>query len=285
MREAGAELEDVITSLDVLAQDGASIAIAGFDPESASAAAGWAEAESMPVVLLSRPSRLPQNAKFVFVLGEDDRSLEASVVEAARGAAGGKVGRILPAGSEKADDAAPCDATSPSAGDPRFPFRAWRGNQVATIAVAGSAACGADVLSELHAVGWQPLVALGLPALGASRPPRYAGVVLQALAGRLGEVRGTALDNGELAGWRGAHGSSPGWYAALGHDAALLASLAVSVLPMGETSDRQAVASRRMEVQRALLTASGALWTTAAPGFAGGREMKRDIRYERIGGK
>ncbi len=280
MRDCGSELEDVITSLDALAQDGAAIAIAGFDPETASAAAGWAEAESMPVIVLARPSRMPQDARFVFVLGEDDGAIEASAASAARQAISGLVARVVPAGQAAADLAVPCDAVAPRAGDMRFPFHDWKGRKVAAITVTGPASCASDVLSDLHTLRWQPLVVLGLPAIGVSVPARYGGTVLQATAGRLGEVRGTPLDDPSLASWRAAHGGSPGWFAGLGHDAALLASLALRALPPGTASDPQEVSRRRAAVQQALLAAACTLWTTLARGFEGQRVIAREIRYE-----
>ncbi len=285
IHEAGDDLEDVIKSLDELERFGASVAIAGFDPGSASAAAGWAEAESMPVVLLVRPSHMPPGARFVFVLGEDEAAVGASVVQQAGRAAEGKVGRIVPAGSPSESDTAPCDAASPVAGGPRFPFPAWKTDKVASIAVTGGAWCAQDVMSELQAMRWQPPVVLGLSALGADTPPGYWGVVWQALAGRLGPVRGTALDDAMLAGWRASHGAPPDWFAALGHDAALLALAATSVLPMDTTTDQRQVERRRAQVQQALLEATGTLWSTTERGFGGALEMKREIRYDRIAGK
>ena len=281
-RTVGAELEEVITALDALAQQGASLAIAGFDSESASAAAGWAEAEAMPVILLVAPSRMPLDASFTFVLGEDDAALVASTEAAAkaRGEAAMVVGGIV----EDDPLIAGCGSVASRAGEGRFPMGAWKARKVGAVGVAGPPECAAEVMQELEAVGFHPEVVLGLEALGARIPANHAGAVIQALAGRLGSVAATSSDDPSLAAWRGKHGAGPGWFAALGRDAAALASIALAGLPLDETTDAAEVARRRVAVQRALAGASGLLWTTGAAGFGGGRQLGREIRYER-GGK
>jgi hypothetical protein len=73
------------------------------------------------------------------------------------------------------------------------------------------------------------------------------------------------------------HASPPGWWAALGHDAAVLAWAAVRTLPQQGTEDPREVTARLAKAAQALGDASGELWTSEARGFGGKQVLPRTI--------
>jgi hypothetical protein len=81
--------------------------------------------------------------------------------------------------------------------------------------------------------------------------------------------------------WIGRFGSPPSWFAALGHDAALLAGRAVEQLSDLETEDPAEVTRRRRQATELLARASGELWSTEATGFGGARTLPRKIAAKR----
>lgn len=80
-----------------------------------------------------------------------------------------------------------------------------------------------------------------------------------------------------MAHWMLDHASPPGWWAALGHDAAVLAWAAVKDLPEQGTEDPREVSARLAKAAQALGDASGELWTSEARGFGGKQVLPRTI--------
>jgi hypothetical protein len=83
-------------------------------------------------------------------------------------------------------------------------------------------------------------------------------------------------------GWLKAHPSPPTWWAALGHDAAVLAWAGVQVLPAQGTEDPGEVEARHARAASALAAAQADLWTTDARGFGGGRSLPRTLGVREI---
>ena len=262
---------------DELAHEGAALIIAGFDPEGALFASRYAESESIVVIVVATPSQPVKDARFTFVVGEDDETLTRGLMDAA-GQGGRKAARVggpaSPAGPG-AEMATPCDARAVRAGEPRFPLARWRTAGVGAIALAGHAHCAHDVFLELALAKYSPTVLIGPEALGVQLPKGYAGTIVQA---KVGMVNGAPRD-AAMEAWVRSHGDTPGWYESLGRDAAALARAAVAGLPKGKITDLKEVAARRAAVKRALESARADLWTTKEKGFSGGRKLSREILY------
>ena len=80
-----------------------------------------------------------------------------------------------------------------------------------------------------------------------------------------------------LYGFTKRHGRAPSFWAALGHDAAVLARIAEKTLPLEKTDDTAEVDKRHRAVAEALLAAEGDLWSTSARGFSSKPVVERDV--------
>jgi hypothetical protein len=80
-----------------------------------------------------------------------------------------------------------------------------------------------------------------------------------------------------LFGFKKRHGSPPTFWSALGHDAALLARVALRSLPTDRTEEASEVQARHRAASDALASAEADLWSTAARGFGSHSEIARDI--------
>ncbi|WP_104986030.1 hypothetical protein [Sorangium cellulosum] len=92
-----------------------------------------------------------------------------------------------------------------------------------------------------------------------------------------------APDAGALSVWLASHPTPPSYWAALGHDAGVLAWAGVRSLPKTGTEDPAEVKARRLAAATAIGNAKAELWTTSAPGFGGGRVLPREIGHREIG--
>lgn len=277
VREDHASDSDASDAFDELAHAGAAIVLAGFDPEGASAVSRRAENMSVPTIVFSAPSRPVAGARFTFVMGEDEEALARSAIEAAQ-KHGEKVGRVSGGSAIGATSFASCGARPARAGEPRFPFAAWRREGIGAVVIDGPSRCASDALAELRDARFAVPVVLGIDAEGAAIPPGYAGSVTRAKAGFLGNA-GASQRIASIAAWVQTHGEVPSWFAALGRDAAVLARAAVTTLPAGTVTELREIMQRRTSVQRALETATGELWTTSSAGFLVEHRMKREIVY------
>jgi len=258
-------------ALAALSADGASIIIVGSDEQDAARAAAFAEAHRIPVLLLRPPSgeiaRGP--AGFAFVLGADPADLEASLIAAlvARGAG-------------------PVAILSEQPGRPRAPrpdVVGLRGCDEARSPWQGVGAAGV-VLSAEHDCARD--------AIAAAEPLklRFAvGFEAEPLALPTGSVMATAgvfpfgaTPPPPIEGWLRTHPNPPSWWAALGHDAAVLAWAGVQVLPAQGTEDPAEVEARRAQAAATLAAARAELWTTDAQGFHGTRTLPRTIGVREI---
>lgn len=237
-----------------LAAEGATILVGGVDGPSADAAARFAEANSIPVVLLESPETVRGPFHFAFVLGESATSEQAALdLELSRRKLLG-IARVGRAGEA-------CDAPLLVAGTGRFSVQEWRRNRVSALLVLGSPACASDVARELRAQRFAPELALGLEAA----PFVYANdVPNRRFALGAGKFPAAARPDAEV------NQALPplDWYEALGHDAALLAREALQGFPEGRVADARAVRELHARAVRALGTVQAALWTSDSRGFS-----------------
>jgi hypothetical protein len=262
--------ERIDEALAALSADGASIVIAGSDEAEATAAAAFAEAHQIPVLLLRAPAPAAAGAaaskpRYTFVVGVEPGDLEAALI-----------------GALASRGAAPIAIVTDEPLRPR-PARA----EVTVVRGCGEA--GAP---------WKPL---GVGGVVLSAPPDCARVAVAAAAPlRLRFAAGIEADpralppgsltataglfpmaaegsSPALQGWLRSHRAPPSWWAALGHDAAVLAWAGVSALPAQGTEDPREVAQRRAWAASALSAAEAPLWTTEAKGFGGARALPRAI--------
>jgi hypothetical protein len=252
--------ERVQDALAALSAEGASVLIAGSDEGEANAAAAFASANHVPVLLL-RPAPRAKDARFSFVVGLDAAEPEASLVTAlvARGAA--TVGIL-------ADDPA-----RPRV--PRAEVVAVRGcgdagaswKSIGAIVLSAGVDCARDAVASVNPLAVR--FAAGFTSAGITLPP---GSVI-ATAGAFPFVPGAP----QLRIWSKDHPAPPSFWAALGRDAAVLAWEGVRALPAQGTEDPAEVEARRAHVAAALAAARTPLWTTEADGFHGGRTLSRTI--------
>jgi hypothetical protein len=250
-RDDGGELALVAEALAALGAEGAGVVVGGTDGASAEALALAAESARLPVVLLAEPFELKRSASsFVFVLGEGEARVAELLGEALRGAGADPV-RVL---------SSPCEL------GPLAPFGPREG-----LVLSGPPPCVEELLTRRLVPAGR--LAVGLDATGLVLPSG----AWAATAGLLPSPRTASEAPPSYGAWILAHHRPPTYWEALGHDAALLAWSGVSGLATVATEKPDEVAARRAEAQRALAQAEGALWSTEARGFGGGRVMARTV--------
>ncbi len=124
--------------------------------------------------------------------------------------------------------------------------------------VAGDAGCARDLAQEAKGAREPWPLALGLDANGA-----FASLGPSALTLKAGAFPEAAAGGG--------------WYEALGHDAAVLAARALQALPAAGVARGESGRARYEKARDALAQAEAELWTSQARGFAGGRELRREL--------
>jgi hypothetical protein len=259
---------------------GASVLIAGLDPAQAQIAAAFAERKRIPLILLSPITDATVHAP-AFALGDSSDRGIAALVEAmvSRGAKSiAPVGGSVPAavaGRGTFLEVASCEAPASQAGESRFPLSDWRAAKVDHLLLLGDAACASDAMDDVLAARFSGIrAAIGLEAAevagGLGRIPS-----LVATAGSFPLKRGDTTS--PLAGFKKRHGKAPSWFAALGHDAAVLARVALRTLPQDRAEAKEEVKKRHAAARDALFRAEADLWTTEARGFAGQSVIAREI--------
>jgi hypothetical protein len=267
-------------ALLALASQGASILIAGLDGPQAEIAARFAERTRVPVILLSPLADGKEPAAPVFVLGEASEkvALGLALALASRGARSiAPVGGSPPesAGKFTFVEAASCTAQPTQAGMTQFPFDAWRASRVDSLLVLGDAACASELIASASIQKLPNLrVAVGLDAAEIAAAPTRVPLLV-ASAGPFPLRRNDA--NSVLNGFHQRHGRPPSFWAALGHDAAVLARAAERALPLDRTEEASEVDRRHRAVSDALVGAEALLWSTSARGFASRTVIARDV--------
>lgn len=252
-RTARAESDGIVEALRALSADGAAVIVAGVDELEATEAARFADANEVSVLVL-RPPADGAGARFGFVLGEDPRAI-GEALTAALAKRGATPSAWL---GEGAAAASPCGGA--------LPLADWKRAGIAGLVVMGSPSCARDALAAVAGSGLR--LAFGLDAGESARVGE-----LVATAGSFPRARGPKP--------YGAAEPAPegpsGWWAALGHDAGVLVGAAFRALPAEGTDDPVKVRSQRAAVASALAGVEGALFTTEAKGFAGGRVLARTV--------
>ncbi|WP_437599007.1 hypothetical protein WMF28_39970 [Sorangium sp. So ce590] len=303
-RDDGGE-GSVDEALSSLTAEGAAVLIAGSDRDQATAAARFARANAIPVLLVHPPEPAALDGAFVFVVGEEPaRGIEVLVAALAeRGAkpvalVGGEAGARKDAAASPPGAAAggaptaalaergialalPCDGT--------FDPRALRPPAIRGVILAGDGPCAEQAL---RAAPRTVTIALGFEA--AVPPPPGSLVATAGLFPFVAAPAGAqppphAGDPGAPAGppaalgvWLATHPSPPSFWAALGRDAGVLAWAGVQRLPKTGTEDPAEVKARRLAATTAVSHATAELWTTTATGFGGKRVLPRGVAYREI---
>jgi hypothetical protein len=263
-----------------LASQGASILIAGLDSAQADIAARFAERTNVPVILLSplADGRVPRSPAFVLGQSYEKVSQALALALASRGSRWvAPVGASPPEPTGKLTfvDAASCTSQPTQAGTTQFPFQSWRTSKVDSLLLLGDAACASEIIA--NATGERLTnfrVAVGLDAAEiAAAANRLSLLVASAGAFPLRRNDTTSA----LYGYDKRHGKPPSFWAALGHDAAVLARAAERALPSDRAEEAPEVERRHRAASDALATAEGDLWSTSARGFASATVILRDV--------
>lgn len=265
-RDDRGDPERLAEALGSLSADGASILIAGVDEQEAAGAARFAEANQIPVLLLTPPPPLRAGeapGRFTFLLGVDPSAVEDVLVRGLAARSAAPVAILT--GDAKRERPLPAEVT----------------------AVRGCSEAGAP---------WAPLGVLGIvldarcapQAMVAAASPRVrfaagfeAGLFGLPSGGLLATAGIYPIDVARppsvLSGWMKNHATEPSFWSGLGHDAAVLAWTGVQALPARGTEDPKEVAARRAQAAEVLAKAEAELWTSEAKGFGGKRELPRSI--------
>jgi hypothetical protein len=287
-RDDAGSIDRTEVSLDELAGEGASVIVAGLDPQTAGRALRWGENHAVPVIVLVPPVDGPGTSAFSFVLGQSRSSVVDALVKAAPALASGGVAPVVDA-SEVASFPAQggrvgaltllppvsCDIPPTRAGDPRFPVSQWDHDGAHGWLVSGAADCARDLVRDLSGPHGRGVVGLTLEA--ASLPVHGPSLhVFSASAGvvpvaALGDVRDESLRRFT------ARLGTATWWTALGQDAGTLARVAIRALPTDTIAETQTVTARRARARDALEAARAPLWSTEATGWGPSHVMPRTV--------
>ncbi len=250
-------------ALRELAAEGAAILVAGVDGPSADEAARFAEEHAIAVLLAQPPETLAGPFQYTFVVGESSNDEQAAIDAELSRRGLQRIARVGRSGE-------PCDVPVLSAGSERFSVQQWRRNRVSALLVLGSAGCASDVAHELRGAAFAPALVLGLEAAEFV----YAS---DAPAGRFALGAGSFPSPKRLDAAANPALPALDWYEALGHDAALLAQVALQGFPDGRVDDARVVRELHERAARALAAAHGALWTSEARGFSATHVLPRSL--------
>lgn len=290
-RDDGGRGDRIESVLEDVAGDGATVILAGFEPEQADRALAWSEKSGVAVIALASP-RHARPSRFGFVVGEPYASSLEALAEALLDRRETKVALVTDEASVtdvsrvirdrpklSVFQPVPCDVSiAADTNQARFPTEAWEKAGFHTWLVSGSQSCARDIL---RAVGESRagLIALTLQA-GTSLERNTSAKVLAASAGLLPVRGGHDAGGGDpgIARFMASFGAIPTWSTALGRDAAALARQAMAALPTDTTTDAAAVTARREAVRAALERARGSLWTSETEGFQASHALGRTVR-------
>jgi hypothetical protein len=265
------EKGNMADTLARLAGDGASLLVAGLDAESARAAADFAAASGAPVLLLHEPAGQDALPASAFVLGaheaEANDVLFAALEQRFRGVVRvGTNGATCPSGDAEVD--ALVARASTGGRRPRLQFDA-------------DPSCARGVLMHFSD-GERPLaLGFGLDALGVAWDAPPADEVWAVGAGRLPRFDGAR--DALATRWFTNKGRAPTWYEGLGHDAALVAALALNPAPAEPVRDAGRVRAIYGEVaQRLAAERWPELWTSENDRFDAKQRLPRGFRAERV---
>jgi len=273
------EVKHTELALLALASQGAAVLVAGTDPARAEIAAAFSARTKIPIILLSHPEKTTSLAPSVFVLAEDEQRVAALLVSALVGqkarviaTVGAAVPQVVDERAATFVDPVSCTVVAQTAGEPRFPVASWRTAGVDSLLLLGDAPCGGEAIDEALSAGMTKIrAAVGLLAAPIASVPRRIPLLFP-FAGHYP----ARPDDQVSGGFIKRHGTPPGWFAALGHDAVVLARAALRVVPDRRTEDQAEVARLHAAVVLALASAEGELWSTGAKGFRGANAIARE---------
>jgi hypothetical protein len=256
----------VAHALAELAGEGATILIAGVDPPTAAAAARYSAHTGIPVLLLAdaAPRGGPE-----LVLAETAAREAQTLNEGARALGLDPAARVGPEGVS-------CDVAASAAGQPRFPVQLWKTERVEGVLVQGDAACARDVARESQETGRRVTLGLGLEA-------GEVFAVLDPLQPRFALAAGSFPDRPGATAPQAQQklvaqsGHAPSWFTTLGHDAALLAQVALGGFPLDRADDARVVAELHQRAVLELSRAEAPLWSSDKRGFFGARVLPRTL--------
>ncbi len=253
------------SALSRLAGDGATVLVAGTDPESAQIASRYAEVTRIPTITLA-PIKASKPLAFTFVLAPG-RGADRSALEAAAKARSAAPIAVVGAGG------VPCTVSTTRAGFSRFPVQDWKRDAVATILLLGDAQCARSVVRDVRGVGLSPLFGLGFESATLFDQLSKSRRIISVTSGSYPKQRSRAAPESKKNGLE----FELTWFTALGHDAASLSARAVADLPLERVDDRVAVRKLHAIARDRLLRAEADLLTSSARGFAGKRTLDRTI--------
>lgn len=261
-RDDGGDPEAMATTLAALAGDGASLLIAGVDPEGAERARRYAETGSIPVLLPSPPVGPVAADGASFVVG-----IEADAVVSALREALSKAGVAEPPVVVGPGGLA-CDVEGTARLAP-LPFADWRRARTPLLLL-GEGVCVREVFVAARAGGHQAPIGVGLEGAEGLVGLGRTGLTLVARAGRFPPL--PAVD------------PTLSLYRSLGHDAARLAAAALEASSVERFEGARDVTAAHRQVRERLAWAEAELQSTDARGFAGGRVLQRRIVVAAIDG-
>jgi hypothetical protein len=246
-------------ALESLAGSGASILIAGVEPDGADEATEFAEQAAIPVLVLSETSKTEPSLGYAFSLAASENAQKQALLAGLK--AHGRSTLVLVGGRAEADLAC---GTQARAGLPRFALRQWQRQGVDGVVLLSDKRCGSALLQELGTTRLRPLVALGLEAT----PLAFASEQSKLLFLRAG-----AFPDGK----RAETNAPRHWFEALGRDAALLGQTALARFPSETIDDARVVKELHNRGRDALLSESVELFTTHASGFNRQHRLARKL--------
>jgi hypothetical protein len=266
--EEGGEGE-LAQALQRLAGEGAAVLLGGVDPAGAKIAAGFADSSGIAVIGFEPIADRREGS--YFSVGLELARQEALLAEEL-----GRRGKVVPV--RVGPGGLSCSSSAPSAGAPRFPVQTWRRDRVDALILLGDPTCARDAIAELGAAGVKPLLAFGVEAaeLLSSAAPAAERIAVGAGPFPLGAT-GNGSTPKDMLEWQRRAGRGPSWYAALGHDAALLASGAMAGFSPDRVDGGRGVAELHQRARRQLASARARLWSSDRPGFEGSRQLERNL--------
>ncbi len=255
-----------------LAGDGATLLVAGLDPDGARKAADFAELRGVPVLLLHEPAgdraELPASA---YLLGTN----EASANELLYATLERRAPSVVRWGSAHG----PCLRDDPSTRS--LLGSAPRDGRRRGLSFEGDAGCARDLLMSLSGATSSWVLGFGLNALGALGEGLVADEVWAVSAGRLPSFEGPR--DAQLSQWVTRKGRVPTWYESLGHDAARVADVGIGQGPSEPVSDPKLVRALHRRVRGAVESAVlPDLWTSDADRFDPARRLPRELRVSKV---
>lgn len=254
-------------ALSALAGEGAAILVAGVDGPSAARAAEYSEEADIPLILLTS-SKVAADG-FAFALGADEDAQVSALESGLRSAGATTLARVGAGG-------VPCDVAPKLAGLPRFPVDEWKRNKVDGVLVLAGPLCARDVAREAAGSGRRVWLGLGLESAELLSASEVGSSRIAAAAGAF-PYRASSPSPEDLKRFVARTGRPPSWYAAMGHDAAVLAQAAFKSFALERVDDARVVSQLHRQAQRELASVQVDLWTTDARGFGGARVLPRTI--------